>query len=71
MVWAGISHVAKTNHIIVNGNLNAKRYRGEILAPFVIPYIQANHNTISRKIMPAHTRLDRRHSSYRRITSML
>ena len=46
MVWAGISHVGKTNLIILNGNLNAQRYRDEILAPVVIPYIQANHNAI-------------------------
>ena len=49
MVWAGISHVGKTNLIIVNRNLNPQRYRDEILAPVVIPYIQANHNAISQQ----------------------
>lgn len=50
MVWAGISHVGKTNLIILNRNLNAQRYRDEILAPVVILYIQANHNAIFQQV---------------------
>ena len=46
MVWAGIKNNRKTNLIIINGNLNAQRYRDEILAPVVIPYVNANPNAI-------------------------
>ena len=46
MVCAGINNNRKTNFVIINGNLNAQRYRDEILAPVVIPYVNANPNTI-------------------------
>ena len=46
MVWAGINNNRKTNLVIINGNLNAQRYRDEILAPVVIPYMNANPNAI-------------------------
>ena len=39
MVWGGISHVGKVNLKIVVGNLNDIRYRDEILAPNVLPFI--------------------------------
>jgi hypothetical protein len=41
-VW-GISHVGKTNLKIVVGNLNGIRYRDEILAPIVLPFIRTHH----------------------------
>ena len=34
------------NKLGINGNLNAQRYRDEILAPVVIPYLNANPNAI-------------------------
>ena len=40
MIWAGISMNGKTRPVVVNGNLNSIRYRDEILAPVVIPYLQ-------------------------------
>ena len=43
MVWDGISHVGKTNLKIVVGNLNGIRYRDEILAPIVLPFIRTHH----------------------------
>ena len=43
MVWGGISHVGKTNLKIVVGNLNVIRYRDEILAPIVLPFIRTHH----------------------------
>ena len=46
MVWAGINNNRKTNLVIINGNLNAQRYSDEILAPVVIPYVNANPNAI-------------------------
>ena len=46
MVWAGISNASKTNLVVINWNLNAQCYRDEILAPVVIPYINANGNAI-------------------------
>ena len=43
MVWGGISHVGKINLKIVVGNLNGIRYRDEILAPIVVPFIRTDH----------------------------
>jgi hypothetical protein len=43
MVLGGISHVGKTNIKIVVGNLNGIRYRDEILAPIVLPFIRTHH----------------------------
>ena len=40
MVWAGISYHHKTYLIFVDGNLNAQRYRDEILRPRVRPFIR-------------------------------
>ncbi len=40
MVWGGISLAGKTRLIIVNGNLNALRYRDEILAPVALPFLR-------------------------------
>ena len=40
MVWAGISYSQRTQLHFINGNLNAQRYRDEILRPIVVPFIQ-------------------------------
>ena len=40
MVWGGISLRGKTNLVIIEGNLNALRYRDEILDPVAIPYLR-------------------------------
>ena len=43
MVWAGISYGQRTQLHFFNGNLNAQRYRDEILRPFVVPFIRRHH----------------------------
>ena len=40
MVWVGITAHGKTDLVIVDGNLNSRRYIGEILRPVVVPYVQ-------------------------------
>ena len=42
MVWGGISYDNRTPLVIVRGNLNAQRYRDEILGPVVVPFMTAN-----------------------------
>ena len=43
MVWGGISHNEKTQLVTVNGTLNAQKYRDDILAPVVLPFMQAGN----------------------------
>ena len=47
MVWGGISHNGKTQLVTVNGTctLNVQKYRDDILAPVVLPFMQANTAT--------------------------
>ena len=40
MVRGGITAHGKTDLVIVDGNLNSRRYIDEILRPVVVPYIQ-------------------------------
>lgn len=40
MVWGGICGELKTRLVIIHGNLNAQRYRDEILRPVAIPFIR-------------------------------
>ena len=40
LVWAGISMNGKTRLVVVEGNLNAVRYRDEILEPVALPYLR-------------------------------
>ena len=42
MVWAGINYGYRTQLVIIDGNLNAQKYRGRVLAPHVVPLLQ-NH----------------------------
>ena len=50
MVWGRISHNGKTQLVTVNGSLNAQKYRDDILAPVVLPFMQAgNGMTILRQ----------------------
>ena len=46
MVWAGISYGYRTQLVVTDGNLNAKKYRDSVLAPHVVPLLQ-NHGVIS------------------------
>ena len=43
MVWAGISYGQRKQLHFINGNLNAQRYRDEILRPIVVPLICRHH----------------------------
>ncbi|KAM9417893.1 LOW QUALITY PROTEIN: secreted phosphoprotein 24 [Salvelinus alpinus] len=43
MVWAGISYRQRTQLHFIDGNLNAHRYRDEILRPIVVPFICRHH----------------------------
>ena len=44
MVWGDISFHGRSELIRVQGNLTGHRYRGEILAPVVVPFFNANRN---------------------------
>ena len=46
MVWAGISYGYRTQSVVIDGKLNAQKYRDRVLAPHVVPLIQ-NHGVIS------------------------
>ena len=46
MVWAGISYGYRTQLVVIDGNLNAQKYRDRVLAPHVVPLLQ-NHGVIS------------------------
>ena len=37
MVWAGISYGYRTQLVVIDGNLNAQKYRDRVLAPHVVP----------------------------------
>lgn len=41
MVWGGISMTGRTDLVVVDGNLTGQRYRDEILAPVVLPFLRA------------------------------
>jgi hypothetical protein len=43
MVWAGISYGQQTQLHFINVNLNAQRYRDEILRPIGVPFICRHH----------------------------
>ena len=40
MVWGGICGHAKTRLVIVQGNLNAQKYRDDILTPVALPFLR-------------------------------
>ena len=43
MVWTGISYGQWTLLHFIDGNLNAQRYRDEIMRPIVVPFIHCHH----------------------------
>ena len=56
MFWAGISMHTKTDAVVVNGNLNARRYQDQIITPVIIPHIRANRGmTLVQDNAPCHT----------------
>ena len=40
MLWYGVALWAETNHIVVQGNLNAQAYINQILQPEADPFLQ-------------------------------
>jgi hypothetical protein len=40
MKWGGRGHVERTDLKVIDGNLNAARYRDEIIAPIVLPFLR-------------------------------
>ena len=42
MVWAGMSSHYRTELVIVEGNLTARRYIDEVLTPHVLPFLRAH-----------------------------
>jgi transposase len=40
MICGGINHVERTDLKVIDGNLNAARYRDEIRAPIVLPFLR-------------------------------
>ena len=40
MVWVGISATAKTDLVLIDGNLNGRRYIDEVLTPHLLPFLR-------------------------------
>jgi hypothetical protein len=40
MKWGGRSHLEQTDLKVIDGNLNTARYRDEIIAPIVLPFLR-------------------------------
>ena len=56
MIWGGISFNTKTKWVQIRGNLNAARYRDEILNPVCIPHLRYNSRvTLMHDGAPTHT----------------
>ena len=56
MIWGGVSFNTKTQCVQIRGNLNAARYRDEILNPVCIPHLRNNRRmTLMHDGAPAHT----------------
>ena len=43
MVWVGISYGQQLQLHFIDGNLNAQRYRDEILRSIVVPFTRCHH----------------------------
>ena len=56
MVWGGVSQHHRTELVVIAGNLNAVRYREDILLPHVVPFLQAHPDmTIQHDNATSHT----------------
>ena len=42
VVWGGVSQHHRTELVVIAGNLNAVRYREDIILPHVVPFLQAH-----------------------------
>uniref|UniRef100_A0A8K9XXR5 Tc1-like transposase DDE domain-containing protein n=1 Tax=Oncorhynchus mykiss TaxID=8022 RepID=A0A8K9XXR5_ONCMY len=56
MVWGGVSQHHRTELVIIAGNLNAVRYREDILLPHVVTFLQAHPDmTLQHDNATSHT----------------
>ena len=56
MVWGGVSLQHRTDLVVIAGNLNAVRYREDILLPHVAPFLQAHPDmTLQQDNATSHT----------------
>ncbi|CDQ94842.1 unnamed protein product [Oncorhynchus mykiss] len=56
MVWGGVSQHQQTELVVIAGNLNAVRYREDILLPHVVPFLQAHPDmTLQHENATSHT----------------
>ena len=46
MVWGGICGDRKTDLLVIEGNLTARRYIDVVLRPIVLPFVQQNQGTL-------------------------
>ncbi len=73
MVWAGIAASRKTQLVFIDGNLNAARYRDEILENHVKPFFNNNPNIteFQQDNAPPHTaRITQQYLQQNNITTM-
>jgi hypothetical protein len=54
MVWCGIAYGRRTQLHIIRGNLNAIRYRDEIISPDLVPFLQQHNLTLQQDNTPPH-----------------
>ena len=58
-VWAGITQFNKTDLVILNGNVNARRYIDNVLRPVALPFLRQNYRRgnfiYQHDNAPAHT----------------
>ena len=56
MVWDGVSQHHRTELVVIAGNLNAVRYREDILLPHAVPFLQAHPDmTFQHDNVTSHT----------------
>jgi transposase len=48
MVWGGIAYGRRMQLHIIRGNLNAIRYRDEMLSPHLVPFLQQHNLTLQQ-----------------------
>ena len=54
MIWSGIPHGRRTQLHNIRGNLNAIKYRDEILSPHLVPFLQQHNLTLQQDNTPPH-----------------
>lgn len=48
MVWGGISYGRKTPLVVINGNMDAVKYRDSVLEPHVVPFVRRHNLTFQQ-----------------------